>query len=40
MGTTELAGLAEEEFGIVPRVINFVFDEINKRKEKAEFVVK
>lgn len=40
MGTTELAGLNEEEFGIVPRVIKFVFDEISLRKEKAEFVVK
>ena len=40
MGTTELAGLTEEEYGIVPRVINAVFDEIEKRKHKAEFVVK
>jgi hypothetical protein len=40
MGTTELAGLNEDEFGIVPRVINFVFDEIDKRKSKAEFVIK
>ena len=40
MGTTELAGLTEEEYGVVPRVIQFVFQEIEKRKEKAEFVVK
>lgn len=40
MGTTELAGLNEDEFGIVPRVINFVFDEIELRKHKAEFVIK
>lgn len=40
MGTTELAGLTTEEYGVVPRVIQFVFDEIEKRKEKAEFVVK
>lgn len=40
MGTTELAGLNEDEFGIVPRVINFVFSEIERRKHKAEFVVK
>jgi len=40
MGTTELAGLTEEEYGIVPRVIKFIFEEIERRKEKAEFVVK
>lgn len=40
MGTTELAGLTMEEYGIVPRVIQFVFDEIEKRKSQAEFVVK
>ena len=32
MGTTELAGLNEEEYGIVPRVIRFVFDEVEARK--------
>ena len=40
MGTTQLAGLSEDEIGIVPRVINFLFDEVEKRKSKAEFVVK
>lgn len=40
MGTAETSGLSEEEVGIVPRVINFIFDEIEKRKSKAEFVVK
>lgn len=40
MGTTELAGLNQEEYGIVPRVIKFVFDEIEARKNKAEFIVK
>ena len=40
MGTTQLAGLSDDEIGIVPRVINFVFDEVERRKSKAEFVVK
>lgn len=40
MGTSDQAGLSEEEIGIVPRVINFIFSEIDKRKAKAEFVVK
>lgn len=40
MGTTELAGLNKEEYGIVPRVIRFIFEEIEKRKHKAEFVIK
>lgn len=25
MGTSDLAGLSEDEIGIVPRVINFIF---------------
>lgn len=40
MGTSDLSGLSEEEIGIVPWVIDFIFKEIDKRKAKAEFVVK
>lgn len=40
MGTAEYSAISEEEIGIVPRVINFIFSEIEMRKAKAEFVVK
>ena len=40
MGTSDLAGLSEEEIGIVPWVINFIFEEIEKWWAKAEFVIK
>lgn len=40
MGTSDLAGLSEEEIGIVPWVINFIFSEIEKWWAKAEFVIK
>ena len=40
MGTSDLAGMSEEEIGIVPWVINFIFSEIEKWRAKAEFVIK
>lgn len=40
MGTAEYSAISEDEIGIVPWVINFIFSEIENRKAKAEFVVK
>lgn len=33
-------GLKDEELGIIPRVIRLIFNEVDKRKEKAEFLIK
>lgn len=33
-------GLDESEIGIIPRVIRMLFSEIEKRKFKAEFIIK
>ncbi len=40
MGSGHTIGLDEEQFGIIPRVMSFIFEEIEKRKEKAEFIIK
>jgi len=40
MGTAEYSGMSDEEKGIVPWVIEFIYEEIEKRKSKAEFVIK
>ena len=43
MGTGSTVGLAPEQIGIVPRVFDFIFEEIEKRREhyeQSEFSVK
>ena len=40
MGSGHTIGVEPDQLGIIPRVINFIFEEISKRKSKAEFVVK
>lgn len=40
MGSGYTIGLKEQELGIIPRVIKLIFDEVDKRKNKAEFIIK
>ncbi len=40
MGSGYTIGLKDEELGIIPRVIRLIFDEVEKRKSKAEFIIK
>lgn len=40
MGSGYTIGLKEEDLGIIPRVIKLIFEEVEKRKEKAEFLIK
>ncbi len=40
MGSGYTIGIKDEDLGIIPRVIRLIFDEIDKRKHKAEFIVK
>jgi kinesin family protein 4/21/27 len=40
MGSGYTIGLKDEELGIIPRVIRLIFDEVDKRKQKAEFIIK
>lgn len=37
MGTGSTLGMPFEQVGIVPRVFNFVFEEVNARKAQAEY---
>lgn len=40
MGSGYTIGLKDEDLGIIPRVIRLIFDEVDKRKQKAEFIIK
>jgi len=40
MGSGHTKNLQPEQHGIIPRVINLIFDEVEKRKSKTEFIVK
>lgn len=40
MGSGYTIGLKQEELGIIPRVIQLIFEEVDKRKVKAEFIIK
>ena len=40
MGSGYTSGLTEEDYGIIPRVIRLIFEEVDKRKKRAEFIVK
>jgi hypothetical protein len=39
MGTSNV-GVSEEEMGIIPRVIGSLFSEIEKKRNKVDFVIK
>jgi hypothetical protein len=40
MGSGYTIGLEDKDLGIIPRVIKLIFDEVEKRKHKAEFIIK
>lgn len=40
MGSGNAKGILEKDLGIIPRVIGTLFNEIEARKSKAEFIVK
>ena len=40
MGSGYTIGLEPEQFGIIPRVIRLIFQEVEKRKKKSEFIIK
>jgi len=40
MGSGFTLGVKEEELGIIPRVIRLIFQEEQKRRSKAEFLIK
>lgn len=40
MGSGYTIGLEPEQFGIIPRVIGLIFEEVEKRKKKSEFIIK
>lgn len=40
MGSGHTTGLDPDDFGIIPRVINLIFEEVEKRKQKTEFIIK
>lgn len=40
MGSGYTIGLKDEDLGIIPRVIKLIFQEVEKRKDKAEFIIK
>lgn len=40
MGSGQTNNINQEEIGIIPRVIKMIFDEVDKRKNQAEFIIK
>ena len=40
MGTSSVNLVSSDKAGIIPRVMEMIYNEIDKRKEKAEFAVK
>lgn len=40
MGSGYTIGIKEQDLGIIPRVIKLIFDEVDKRKNKADIVIK
>lgn len=37
MGTGSTVGLSNEQIGIVPRVFDFIFEELNNRRQQSEY---
>lgn len=40
MGSGYIVGVQEDDLGIIPRVIRLIFEEVEARKSKAEFIIK
>ena len=40
MGSGNTSGLTKEDYGIIPRVFHLIFEEVEKRKKRSEFIVK
>lgn len=40
MGSGYTIGLSDQDLGIIPRVIKLIFEEVEKRKRKSEFIIK
>jgi len=40
MGSGYTIGLEPSQFGIIPRVIHLIFEEVEQRKKKSEFIIK
>ena len=40
MGSGYTLGLTDDKYGIIPRVIRLIFEETEKRKKRAEFIIK
>lgn len=40
MGSGFTIGVSEEDLGIIPRVIRLIFEEEQRRKQFADFVIK
>ncbi len=40
MGSGYTIGIKEQELGIIPRVIKLIFEEVDKRRHKADIVIK
>ena len=40
MGSGYTVGLGDDDLGIIPRVIGFIFQEVKAREHKAEIIVK
>ena len=40
MGSGYTSGLTEENYGVIPRVFHLIFEEVEKRKKRSEFIVK
>jgi Kinesin motor domain len=39
MGTGSTVGLSSEQIGIVPRVFDFIFEELENRRRQSEFSI-
>ena len=40
MGSGYTIGIKDEDLGIIPRVIKLIFEEVEKRRNKADIVIK
>ncbi len=40
MGSGYTIGVKEQDLGIIPRVIKLIFEEVEKRRSKADIIVK
>ena len=40
MGSGYTLGVKESELGIIPRVIKLIFEEVDRRKHRADIIIK